>query len=83
MLADILSYFSGAVYDFKYLALHPFISITSLWVLWRLWTFTIEPKLRPLNPPVLPYALPLVGHTICFLWNREELLSRGRLVPYS
>ena len=83
MLAEILHSFSAAVYDFKHLALHPSISIAILWVVWRLWTFTIEPRLRPLNPPVLPYDLPLVGHTISFLWNREELLSCGRLIPYS
>ncbi|PVH76649.1 cytochrome P450 [Cadophora sp. DSE1049] len=77
MLAEILGSLSGAVSNFKYLALNPVFLIAALWILWRVWTFTIKPKLRPLNPPVLPYALPFVGHTISFLWNREELLSRG------
>lgn len=29
------------------------------------------------EPPVLPFALPLVGHLIQFLWNTEKLLAKA------
>jgi hypothetical protein len=28
-------------------------------------------------PPTLPYALPLIGHLVQFLWNTEGLLAEA------
>ncbi|PVH76245.1 cytochrome P450, partial [Cadophora sp. DSE1049] len=53
------------------------IVILLLWFVWRIWTFTIVPKLRPHNPVVLPYVLPVIGHTLSWLWNRAQLLEDG------
>ncbi|KAK0107020.1 hypothetical protein ONS95_003734 [Cadophora gregata] len=66
-------YFSLKALDVKSLA----IGILVLWISWRMWAFTVIPKLRPHNPLVLPYALPVIGHTLSWLWNRVQLLEDG------
>lgn len=36
-----------------------FLSLTvGTWAVWRLWRFTILPRLRPNEPPYLPYLIP-------------------------
>lgn len=34
------------------------VAIILAWLLWRLWTFTISPRLYPHRPRVYPYWLP-------------------------
>ncbi|KAF2196240.1 hypothetical protein GQ43DRAFT_427021 [Delitschia confertaspora ATCC 74209] len=50
----------------------------TLWVLWRLWTFSLSPKLWPNRPLMLPYKFPLLGHTLQFLKNPEDLIQNGK-----
>ncbi|KAH7407825.1 cytochrome P450 [Cadophora sp. MPI-SDFR-AT-0126] len=79
----MLSQSLGPCFGQFYLSLKAFnpsslaIFILVLWLIWRVWTFTIIPKLRPQDPVVLPYALPLIGHTISWLWNRTQLVENG------
>ena len=34
------------------------VSALASWLLWRLWAFTIQPRLRPEEPKELPYWIP-------------------------
>ncbi|KAH7383064.1 cytochrome P450 [Cadophora sp. MPI-SDFR-AT-0126] len=77
MLAEILGSLSGVFSKFKSSETNALFLTAIVWIGWRIWTFTIEPKLRPLDPPVLPYHFPFIGHTISFLWNQEGLLCRA------
>ena len=52
-LANAISY-QGSVHGF--LAIAPCFALFI--VLWRLWTFTILPRLYPEDPKVLPYRFP-------------------------
>ncbi|KAL8729917.1 MAG: hypothetical protein Q9181_004832 [Wetmoreana brouardii] len=45
---------------------------------WRIWRFTISPRLHPEEPPELPYWVPFLGHAKSFLSNQDALLSYGR-----
>lgn len=48
-----------------------------LWLIWRLWTFTIHPKLHPYSPKVIPYSVP------CEILFYKNLFSVGtdRMLP--
>ncbi|CAD6574398.1 MAG: hypothetical protein ASARMPRED_006688 [Alectoria sarmentosa] len=50
----------------------------SVWLLmWRLWSFTIRPYLKPEDPKELPYWIPILGHAVSFFRNSDKLIERG------
>ncbi|KAJ8132162.1 hypothetical protein O1611_g1458 [Lasiodiplodia mahajangana] len=44
---------------------------------WRLWRFTIIPKVWKDEPLLLPYWIPFIGHTYSFVRNPEVLINYG------
>lgn len=42
---------------------------SSIWLLWRLWSFTVLPNFRPEEPKELPYWIPckIIPKVFCFL----------------
>ena len=55
-----------------------FIVLSLLLVLWRLVKFTILPALRPDDPKIYPYWIPVLGHLRGFVSNSQGLLTRAR-----
>ncbi|KAF2837773.1 cytochrome P450 monooxygenase [Patellaria atrata CBS 101060] len=51
----------------------PFLS----YFVWRFWSFTIRPTLRPQELDYLPYWVPFVGHAVSFFNNSNALYARG------
>ncbi|KAK4197159.1 Abscisic acid 8'-hydroxylase 4 [Triangularia verruculosa] len=47
-------------------------------LLWRLYTFTIRPWLRPSDPKEYPYWIPVVGHLHSFFKNSSRLISDAK-----
>ncbi|KAM5442403.1 hypothetical protein MferCBS31731_002281 [Microsporum ferrugineum] len=47
------------------------------WMVWRLWRFTIVPKLFPRDPRPLPYLIPWLGCTFEFFKDAHALLNSG------
>ncbi|KAI0509174.1 cytochrome P450 [Xylaria bambusicola] len=53
-------------------------AIFLIWYLgWRLWRFTIIPRIWRNEPLLLPYWLPFIGHTYAFVRNPEVLINNG------
>ncbi|KAI1479305.1 putative cytochrome p450 [Daldinia eschscholtzii] len=55
---------------------------------WRVWRFTISPKLYPDRPKELPYWIPVIGHGFAFFQSAEVLMVKaskyfGNKEPYS
>ena len=44
---------------------------------WRLWTFSLLPRLHPHNARQKPYYLPYIGHALGFVRNNELIFSRS------
>jgi hypothetical protein len=55
-----------------------FLSLFAALFSWRLYRFTIQPKLYPNDPKQLPYWLPFIGHLIPFFQNFNNAISSGR-----
>ncbi|KAI5861435.1 cytochrome P450 [Durotheca rogersii] len=51
--------------------------LTSLLLLWRLWVFSLKPKLWPSEPKEMPYWIPFIGHTFSFFGNYVKLIEDG------
>ncbi len=45
---------------------------------WRLWRFTIRPRLYPLEPKEYPYWIPLLGHVVGFFADFNGTIEKGR-----
>ncbi|KAF1948953.1 cytochrome P450 [Byssothecium circinans] len=45
---------------------------------WRLWRFTVVPRMQKYDPPVLPYWIPFLGNTIPFVKDANGLLTQAR-----
>ncbi|KAF2276917.1 cytochrome P450 [Westerdykella ornata] len=56
-----------------------FLGCSFAWLLWRLWRFTIHPRLYPDEPKTYPYWIPFIGHSITFFRDAEETMQRARL----
>ncbi|KAI0814212.1 cytochrome P450 [Xylaria sp. FL0064] len=54
-----------------------FIIILILYLAWRLWRFTIVPKVWKDEPLLLSYWVPFIGHTYAFVRNPEALINYG------
>ncbi|KAI1347247.1 cytochrome P450 [Xylaria sp. FL0043] len=54
-----------------------FIIILILYLAWRLWRFTIVPKVWKDEPLLLPYWVPFIGYTYAFVRNPEALINYG------
>ncbi|KAL7791987.1 cytochrome P450 [Trichoderma ceciliae] len=52
------------------------VALISVWLLWRLWRFTVLPWMYPDDPKELPYWIP--SHGQAFFNNSNALLSRAR-----
>ncbi|KAI9844750.1 MAG: hypothetical protein M1837_005283 [Sclerophora amabilis] len=55
-----------------------FIVLAVSLLLWRIWTFTIAPALRPREPKILPYWIPVLGHVVPFFKNSDAVFTFGR-----
>lgn len=75
--------FVGAVYDI-YLKCASSASLSvlalscTLWITWRIWSFTILPALQPNSPKEIPYLVPVVGHALAFYKSFNDLVAYGR-----
>ena len=49
-----------------------------IYLLWRLWAFSIRPLLHPSEPKELPYWTPILGHAIEYVKNGQGVITRGR-----
>lgn len=79
-MSTIIEGHSLLVELYRYGATHPttgmFIgTMATLLFGWRFWRFTVVPLLYPNEPKVLPYWIPVVGHTWAFMWHAENLLA--------
>ncbi|KAF7512406.1 hypothetical protein GJ744_001341 [Endocarpon pusillum] len=45
---------------------------------WRFWRFTLIPIIFPKEPKVLPYWIPIIGHTASFFKSADKTLTLGR-----
>jgi len=52
--------------------------LASMWLMWRIWSFTIVPLLWPDDPKELPYLTPWLGHSIAFFRDSAGLVEYGR-----
>ncbi|KAH3961190.1 hypothetical protein HBI56_209870 [Parastagonospora nodorum] len=50
----------------------------SLLLSWRLWRFTIRPRLHPDEPKELPYWIPFIGHVFSFFVDFNGAIEKGR-----
>lgn len=53
------------------------ITALILLVSWRVWRFTIRPRLYPNDPKELPYWIPFVGHAAGFFVNFKDAVGKG------
>ncbi|KAF2793410.1 cytochrome P450 [Melanomma pulvis-pyrius CBS 109.77] len=54
--------------------------ITALaYLVWRVWTFNISPRLHPERPLIYPYWVPWVGNIASFLQNSNRTITQARL----
>ena len=54
------------------------ITALTLLLSWRIWRFTICPKIYPNSPNELPYWLPFIGHAMSFFRNFNGAIEKGR-----
>jgi hypothetical protein len=54
------------------------ITAVTLLLSWRVWRFTICPKLFPNSPNELPYWIPFVGHATSFFRDFNGAIEKGR-----
>ncbi|KAE8382380.1 cytochrome P450 [Aspergillus bertholletiae] len=52
--------------------------LLSLLFAWRLWTFTVSPRLNRGRLEYLPYWIPYLGHAIPFFRNSSSLFARAK-----
>ena len=52
-----------------------FLSLCSLLLSWRFWSFTVRPFLRPHEPKPLPYWIPYFGHAGSFFKDSHKLMA--------
>lgn len=55
-----------------------FLTLIVAWIIWRLWRFTITPLIWRDEVPMLPYLIPLLGHTLSFLRDMQGLFKYGK-----
>ncbi|KAF2235506.1 cytochrome p450 [Viridothelium virens] len=63
--------------DASYVGLASISSLLGLWIAWWLYRFILLRRLRPNDPPYLPYLLPCLGHTGRFFQDSHQLMARG------
>ncbi|KAF2019660.1 cytochrome P450 [Aaosphaeria arxii CBS 175.79] len=56
-----------------------FLSLFTFLIFWRIWTFTIYPRLYPDEPRTYPYWIPFIGHSLSFFSNAERTMEQARL----
>ncbi|KAJ0107551.1 hypothetical protein J7T55_007741 [Diaporthe amygdali] len=54
------------------------VTISALYLSWRLWRFSISPALHPNQPRPLPYLVPFFGHIVSMAQNAGAIFTRGR-----
>ncbi|KAF2478396.1 cytochrome P450 [Lindgomyces ingoldianus] len=73
--------------DVKYTPTTGIFGLAALWLVWRLWTFTIHPRLNKNLPKLIPYHVPFestdnplwFGHIVGFFRDGNTLVTRSRL----
>ncbi|KAI0381915.1 putative cytochrome p450 [Hypomontagnella monticulosa] len=71
-----------------HILLHGLTALVTALLVWRLWRFTISPKIHPDDPKELPYWIPVIGHGFAFFRSSDSLIAKaseyfGTKEPYS
>ncbi|POS72084.1 hypothetical protein DHEL01_v209524 [Diaporthe helianthi] len=54
------------------------VTISVLYVSWRVWRFSISPALNPRSPKPLPYLVPFFGNVMSMARNAGATFTHGR-----
>jgi hypothetical protein len=57
---------------------HILYTLLASWLAWRIWRFTIQPRLYPHEPKELPYLVPFAGHAASFFMDFNGAVEKGR-----